>query len=245
MQRAWCLSLLLVAGCAAPQPLMASRDAGLLAPAPNAQGRILKSDVPSDLAIEGDAFFVLSRVVRPETVDDLAFTRNGLFKWEFTPGPVSGQGVLTLQSSDGWYVMGYETAVDGVNRPFGTAPEESISTLTTVVANGLNPPETVHPGAIQVDMVQNPDAANNLTFDPQGMLRVAGDAPRDDQGRLSNMHVMLASFPFAQYLKEIRYGLYSYSSTAGRMRLGTAANEAPSREIGKHNLLIPGALERR
>ena len=236
------LTMLFLVGCSSTPLPVASRDAAL-SPPPNAQGKITQTGEATDLAIEGDGFFVLSRTKSPERPEDLVFTRDGYFHLEFSPGPVDGTGTYGLVNRDGLYVMAYQTTVDPAVRPFGLAPEESVDTLLTQAPG--EPPVEVRPTALQLDLLSNPNVANATQLDTQGMLRISDAAPRDPSGRELNLHVVLAASSFPQYLQLLQRGEYAYTRTAGRLFLGTAANAGPGREVGTHNVLNPGAIERR
>src|SRR5438094_766243 len=51
------------------------------------QGSVTSTGQPTQLAINGDAMFVLSRTPNPTSMDDLVFSRDGSFKMEFLQGP--------------------------------------------------------------------------------------------------------------------------------------------------------------
>lgn len=239
----------LLAGCAtAPfgpaAPEMAARDSARW-PAANAQGRIIATGEPTDVAIQGDGFFVLAARKQPEGIGELIFTRDGAFKFEEIPGPQPGTGTYRLVNRDGLFVMGYQTAVDPDSRPFGTSPNESIDAFATWAGNGPGkPPIEVKPAAIELDIGANPDLANNATFDVQGMLRIGGDAPKRPGGGALNVHLTLAAFSFAQYLERLEHDTYRHRPAAGRVFFGTAAN-AGAGDIGKMNEIVSRALERR
>jgi flagellar hook protein FlgE len=224
---------------------MAARDS-VQWPAANAQGRIIKTKTPTDLAIQGDGFFVLARSRQPEGVGELIFTRNGAFKLEAVLGAVAGTGTYRLVNRDGLYVMGYQTSIDPTTRPFGTAPAESINDFATRVGAGDGKPAlAVKPTAIEFDLAANNDVGPEaLAFDERGMVVMDGEAPRDPQGSRLNIHVTLAAFSFAQYLKRLDSETYQYQPAAGRYFMGTAANTQAG-DIGSQNVIVPRALERR
>lgn len=89
------------------------------------QGALQGTQRPTDLALTGNGFFVLSKVKNPTTMNDLIFTRNGSFTFDLEPDPnvldtsalSQGQkddlvargvqsGVLHLVNQDGYYVLG-------------------------------------------------------------------------------------------------------------------------------------------
>ncbi len=83
------------------------------------QGALSASQRPTDLGIRGNGLFVMSKVKNPRSVEDLVFTRNGSFTFEFEQdtsildpatsrniGAGSTVGRLNLVSAEGYYVMG-------------------------------------------------------------------------------------------------------------------------------------------
>lgn len=212
------------------------------------QGSIVQTQNPLNLAIDGDAFFVLSRRPVAQSTDDLVFTRDGNFHMEFLKGEIPGTGTWRLVNDEGFFVMGFNSPVDPNVRPFGTAPEESQGTdlgaFTTVVTNGAAQPLAVPLTSLQLDLVRNPDAAGNLSFDARGLLLLNGGAPRDLANNQANMHVALAKFANSQGLMRDAGGaFFRYNDVAGQIFSGTAAFDAPTRPIGSSNQLRAGALE--
>lgn len=254
MNRAWILFSVLMLGCTPTQaPPIASPSTpptpqvAALIPLPNAQGKLIATGEPTDLAIQGDAFFVLSRHVSPRTMESLVFTRDGTFHFEFTEGSRAGTGTHTLVNREGLFVLGFQVAVDLAVRPFGTSPEESIDSLSTRVAAGPgNPGLEVWPVAFQFD-----HAANNkvslgaIEFSPQGLVSFAGEPPRDAQGQMVNHHIVLAAFSFPQYLNRLDRDTYTYQPAAGRVFMGTAGDGRPGKQIGPANVIVAGSVERR
>jgi hypothetical protein len=244
--------LLVLAGCstgAMPQspesPTMAARDTALLKPAPNAQGRLIPTDRGTDVAIQGDAMFVLSKTRTPSGVADLVFSRDGEFRLAERPGAVAGTGTYELVNRDGLFVMAYQSTVEASSnaRPFGTPPEESINDLNTrLVGPGSG---YVRPAAVVLDMVTNPTAATLTEFDERGMMLLKGDAPRDSANTPLNIHLTLAAFSFAQYLKPLEGDTYGYQPIAGRIFFGTAANSNTGTDVGRTNQIAGRSLERR
>lgn len=210
------------------------------------QGTVTTTNVPTELAISGDAFFVVSRVPVPRTIEDLSFTRDGSFRFEFFPGPTDGSGVNRLVDKDGRFVMGYTSAVD-TSRSFGTPVEESqgrsLSAFATKVPDGASG-LTVNLQNIQLDHVRNPNAANNVSFDPAGILRVGGLPPKDLAGNDATMQVGLAKFANNQGLLRSSGGAYfDYHEVAGQIMVGGAANHGEGKVVGSSNVITAGALE--
>lgn len=212
------------------------------------QGSITQTGKGTDVAISGDAMFVLSRVPVPRSMDDLVFTRDGSFNFEFMQGPVAGTGTHRLVNKDGYFVMGWNSPVDPNNRPAGTAPAENSGTdlgaFGAQVGNGAGqPPLALQMQNIQLDHVRNPDATNNVTFDERGRLLLSGEAPRDLANNEANMHLTLTKFANGQGLVRQGGGAYfSYDVVAGQIFTGTAANSQGG-PIGSKNVLQAQALE--
>lgn len=214
------------------------------------QGSIVQNNNPTNLAIDGDAFFMVSRAPVPTSMDDISFTRDGDFHMEFLPGDLPGTGTYRMVNKEGMFVMGYNSPVDVNVRPFGTAPEESqgtdIGAFNTRVTNGQQNPLNLGIQNIQLDHVRNPEAAGQVSFDSQGMLRLQGAEPRDLANNPANMHVTLAKFANPQGLVRQGGGAYfKYDTVAGQIFAGTAAKENPdqTRVIGKYNVIRAGSLE--
>lgn len=212
------------------------------------QGSVVQTSVPTNLAINGDAFFVISRTPVPTSMDDVQFTRDGDFHFEFLPGDLPNTGTYRMVNKEGWFVMGYNSPVDVNVRPFGTPPEESqgtdVGAFQTVVTNGQQPPIGLGLQNIQLDHVRNPEAANHLSFDNRGLLRLNGGAPKDLANNDANMHVALAKFTNSQGLVREGGGAYfKYDTVAGEIFAGTAADSRQGRVVGKYNTITPGALE--
>jgi flagellar hook protein FlgE len=214
------------------------------------QGSITQTGNATDLAINGDAFFTLSRVPVPRSMDDLIFTRNGNFHFEEFPGPVAGTGTYRLVNQDGYFVQGWSSAVDPtVGRTLGTHPAESsgddLAAFNNVqVTNGAGAtPIGLQMQNIQLDIVRNPDAANNVAFDEEGRLRVGSGAPKDLANNDATMHVSLTKFANGQGLRRQGGGAYfNYDVVAGRIFTGTAGNSQGG-TIGAHNVITPQAVE--
>lgn len=225
------------------------------------QGTIQGTSEKGNLAINGDAFFVLSKVPVPRTMDDVVFSRNGDFHWEFLPGslkgddgkPLPGVGTFRLVNSDGYFVQGYNSPIiDGI-RPPGLHPEESkgtdlanLSTITVPDAPGQSPKQVKLQG-LQLDLARNPDATNNIQFNSAGQIQVAGDDPRDLANNKANMFVSLVKFANQDGLKREGGGPYfQYDVVAGEMFAGTAGDGTTTgtdRVVGATNTLTPGAIE--
>ena len=212
------------------------------------QGSVVQTSVPTNLAIDGDAFFIVSRTPVPTSMDDIRYTRDGDFHFEFLPGDIDKTGTYRMVNKEGWFVMGYNSPVDLNVRPFGTPPEESqgtdIGAYQTVITNGQQPPIGLGLQNIQLDHVRNPEAAGNLSFDNKGILRLNGDAPRDLANNPANMQVALSKFTNVQGLVREGGGAYfKYDTVAGEIFGGTASDSRDGRVVGKYNVIRGGALE--
>ncbi|MBM3269954.1 MAG: flagellar hook-basal body complex protein [Candidatus Sericytochromatia bacterium] len=81
------------------------------------QGSLQSTGQAADLAIQGDAFFILSKKKDPASLEDFVFTRNGSFHYDFVQEPVNDpklgagatKGVYRLVNQDGLFVMGFST----------------------------------------------------------------------------------------------------------------------------------------
>ena len=237
-----------VLGCNAAPAAMAGLPASS-DPAALARGPISRSADPADLAIDGDAFFVLARAVPPRSLDDLVFSRAGDFWFEYQPkDALPREGAYRLVNADGLAVMCWRAPVDQNVRPFGTPPEESsgsdLAAFRTVVTNGREAPLALALGPVEIPHAHNPEAANNLSFDNKGFLRLDGDAPRDAAGRPENLCLILANVETPSALRHQGGGYLSWAPAAGRIFTGTASDSRPNRTIGRAVVLRGGALER-
>lgn len=90
------------------------------------QGSLNGTQRPTDMALTGNGFFVLSKVKNPTKLTDLVYTRNGSFTFDLEPdgnvlspsdlnklGPNSQVGKLRLVSQEGYFVMGITGRYDG------------------------------------------------------------------------------------------------------------------------------------
>lgn len=94
------------------------------------QGAIQTTSRATDLAVQGDGFFILSKTPTPTSFDDLVFTRNGSFHFDFYPdekvyGDLSGgapfdvntisSGYYRLVNQEGLFVMGVRSGTQTVS----------------------------------------------------------------------------------------------------------------------------------
>ncbi|MDB5098581.1 MAG: hypothetical protein JWM80_3002 [Cyanobacteria bacterium RYN_339] len=256
MKLAPCILLALLSGCAATPPATPSPQL-IKAAMAFVQGAVVETQNPANLAIEGNGFFLVARKPTPATWDDLAFTRDGVFKFEFTPEATGARGVYRLVNKDGFYAFGYASpAIENV-RPFGTPPEESQGTQLADLDVTATPdtlggtPRHVPLKPIEVQLATNPDAPNALTFDNQGLLRVKGQAPHDADGKPANIYVALATVDERLGLRRMNGDFdagmpyYLYQPAAGQIHAGVAGtgNGSDPRLVGASNVLTPGAAE--
>jgi hypothetical protein len=262
-------TLAALAGCAATPPLVAdpATDPMLLRFAMGfMQGAIYLTGEPANLAISGDGFFIVSRTTTPKSWDDLVFTRDGAFRFDFTPGTrrdtagnlVKGEGTWRVVNKDGMFVQGYAFPAIENQRPFGTPPEEthgkeprSLDTVTLQDAPG-QAPRAVPLQALALELATNPRAAEAMAFDQQGLLHVNGIEPMDATGQRTNMYVAIAKFQQVLGLRrmngDFKAGnrLYLYQPAAGEVYAGVAGtgnSAAGKRPVGSSNALTPGAAE--
>ncbi|MEB3187335.1 MAG: flagellar hook-basal body complex protein [bacterium] len=166
------------------------------------QGALAASQRPTDLAIRGNGFFVLSRVKNPTSVEDLVFTRNGSFTLEYEEdptildaaalgqlGPATVAGRLNLVSAEGYYVMGlsgtYEpptaTGQPGVSTP--PQDKQVLSGLGGNISGALDQFKAFSFPIIKDSngrLNLNADLVGRLQFNQNGLLLNAGtqDVPQ-------------------------------------------------------------------
>lgn len=223
------------------------------------QGTVQATNQASNLAINGDGFFMVSKTPVAQSMDDITFTRNGDFHWEELPGTVKdangnlvkGVGTFRLVNSDGQFVQGWQSPVVDQVRPFDTAPAENqgttlgdLSTTTTPSTPG-GPPVQVPLQGIQLDLARNPDAANNITFDSKGLVRVDGNAPIDLQNNQTSIYVTVVKFANQAGLERSGGADFKYDPAVGQMFSGVAGvgNQPPGKVVGSANTITPSALE--
>lgn len=225
------------------------------------QGTIQSTGNAANVAINGDAFFAVSKSPVPTSMDDVLFTRNGDFHWEYIADTnhkdpqgkvIPGIGTYRLVNSDGYFAQGYSYPVIEGRRDFGFPPEETqgtdlanLSTTTVPDVDG-QAAKQVPMAALTLDQVRNPDAANHITFNAQGLVHVNGVEPRDLVGNKSNMFLTLVKFSNNDGLQRVGGGPYfKYDIVAGNMFAGVAgnANDPPGKIVGASNVITPGAIE--
>ncbi|HBN09072.1 MAG TPA: hypothetical protein DD435_10640 [Cyanobacteria bacterium UBA8530] len=117
------------------------------------QGSIQTTSRPTDLAVQGDSFFTLSKTPNPKSFDDLVYTRNGSFHFDFYPDKsvydsvnntgnpydpnTMASGHYRLVNQDGLFVMGVRGNIQP--RAAVTDPKEAdIPKERTVVPTGVS-----------------------------------------------------------------------------------------------------------
>lgn len=214
------------------------------------QGSISQTGKNTDLAISGDAMFVLSRVPVPRSTEDLIFSRDGGFHFEEFPGPVAGTGTYRLVNKDGYFVMGYNSPANpavgrGTDSQIAESSGTDINAFNAQVTNGAGqPPLALQMQNIQLDLVRNPDVAGgNVGFDQKGRLRVGTGDPKDLANNDAQMQITLAKFANEQGLVREGGGAYfNYDVVAGQIFVGTAGNKQGG-PIGSHNVIAPQSIE--
>ncbi|HEY9854241.1 MAG TPA: flagellar hook-basal body complex protein [Stenomitos sp.] len=148
------------------------------------QGALQGTQRPTDLALTGNGFFVLSKVKNPQTMNDLIFTRNGSFTFDLEPDPTildtSGlddaqkqglagtqSGVLRLVNQDGYYVMGVTGSYQ--NPPVAGIPGTSLPPNEATTPGGsLDPLKNgldMKPFSFPFIKVPDPASPYNLNAD--------------------------------------------------------------------------------
>ncbi|HEY9900420.1 MAG TPA: flagellar hook-basal body complex protein [Pantanalinema sp.] len=168
------------------------------------QGSLNGTQRPTDLAISGDGFFVLSKKKEPTSMKDLVFTRNGSFTFNLESDPSilsandraklgrdSEVGVMRLVSQDGLYVMGvtgsYEPdpnpGVPGTPKPFLDARANNGEAIGPVTSEpgasgdagmGFKPFSYPFVKDSNGAFSVNEDLLNRTSFDTMGLLRNSG-----------------------------------------------------------------------
>lgn len=168
------------------------------------QGSLNGTQRPTDLALSGDGFFVLSKTKEPQSMKDLIFTRNGSFTFNLESDPSilspddraklgrdSEVGVMRLVSQDGYYVMGvtggYQAnptpGIPGTPTPFLDARAnngDAIGPITNEpgtsgnVGMGFKPFSYPFIKDSAGKFSINEDLLNRTSFDTMGMLRNSG-----------------------------------------------------------------------
>lgn len=75
------------------------------------QGLLAESTRQTDLGINGEGFFILSKTPNPTTMDDLVFTRDGSFRLDYVVEGQNGTqttGKFRLVNQEGLFVMGMQ-----------------------------------------------------------------------------------------------------------------------------------------
>lgn len=218
------------------------------------QGALTATGSPTDLAINGNGFFVLSKVPNPTSMADLVFTRAGSFSFQsyvepnkWVPQGQIGngtQGVYRLvDPSTGYFVM----SVAGNYRPpaaDGLPGEPSPPVERT--ADGLNfgdLPVSMQFKPLEVPFINDPNGTNNLNHDNIANLRfqrtgiiVDGNGEPPMGAELINnslvkkpidKYVALVSFTSNDGLSRNPGGTaFDYTQAAGAYRIGVAGTRA-------------------
>lgn len=116
------------------------------------QGAVQTTNRATDLAVQGDGFFMLSKTPTPTSFDDLVFTRNGSFHFDFysdenvytkisggapyDPNTVAS-GYYRLVNQDGLFVMGVRSGTQTVSNqkePNFVAERDPVPSASTTPA---------------------------------------------------------------------------------------------------------------
>ncbi|HEY9723541.1 MAG TPA: hypothetical protein V6D47_16135, partial [Oscillatoriaceae cyanobacterium] len=222
----------------APQPIATASDATgtVVLPSPVASG-YHKTDVPTDLAVSGPAYFVLATKPDPQGLEDLVFTRNGHFK--LVSETDGGLNILRLRHDpDDFHVVAYARENAGES-----APDERSGTGDSVIATTWQGTAVAADG-LALDADRNPDALNKIGFDYTGRLQIGGADPRASDGQSEALLLALAEFANSSALAPVNGfpGMYRYQAAAGTITMGVGVS-GPNRTLGDGNLLLDGNLE--
>lgn len=185
-----------------------------------------------DLAVSGEAYFVLSTKSAPESVADLLFTRDGALTLE-----EEEDGALSVyrlrHQAHRFHVVGY-------SREGAGAPLEAEGGGLALMWDGEPQPAM----GLALDADRNAEAPRKLAFDYTGRLRVEEADPRSPAGDALTAYVALARFEAPEGLTPLSgfAGVYRYAEAAGAMRLGVAVS-GEGRPLGSANLILTGTLE--
>jgi flagellar hook protein FlgE len=188
------------------------------------QGLLAESTRQTDLGINGEGFFILSKTPTPTNLGDLVFTRDGSFRLDYVVEVQSGTqttGKFRLVNQEGMFVMGIQgqtnTYRDGAaNLPgFALDPpafrrslgDGAAKIADTSLTNGQSPTSPDFQSylfkPIEVEQVISSNAAlarntnisdETIRFDERGGLLVNGDVTTDMAGKKTPVFVALAKF---------------------------------------------------
>lgn len=220
------------------QPLSTPGDATstVALPSPIPSG-YRKTNVPTDLAVSGPAYFVLSTRPDPAGLEDLIFTRDGHFK--LVAETDNGLNHEWLRHDpDGFNVVAYVRENAGAS-----APDERSGTGDALLATTWQG-TAVQATSLALDADRNPDLLAKVAFDYTGRLAIGGADPRASDGQPQATLVTLAQFADPAQLAPLAgfAGMFRYQAAAGTMTLGVAVS-GPGRTLGNANLLLAGSLE--
>lgn len=216
------------------------------------QGNIQTTGIATNLAVNGDALFVLSKVPNPTSMSDLVFTRNGDFHFETDLQGSGKAGTYRLVNEQGYFVMG----VQGNFAPSAQAnvPGQTTPPPQEIVGAGAAFPQGLVP--IEVPFDTNPTAGFNQDFAPQfngsGELFdpstdepfLAGATGGGTNGHLP-LYVALMKFSNPEGLtKDTGSSVFSYDPIAGTYFAGVAQNpQNATGPVSHDNTIVPNSLE--
>lgn len=225
------------------------------------QGSLQSTGQPTDLGVQGDSFFLLSKSPKPTMLQDLVFTRNGSFHYDFVqtspPTEPVVRGEFRLINQDGLFVMGFKSTEDGAyrknavaNLPGVAVPPGEVTTsgsLPGVVGAGFNFEAITIPVANDPNPTRPADLNADFapTFNSQGWAQIKSDAPFvdsfDKKKRLIQFVALGKVSDPAGFIKLQGGTEFQWNAVAGNATFGVAASGDSS--IGKNNTINPGSLE--
>ncbi|MEB3298853.1 MAG: flagellar hook-basal body complex protein [Candidatus Sericytochromatia bacterium] len=201
------------------------------------QGLLAESTRETDLGINGEGFFILSKSLEPSKIDELVFTRDGSFRLDYV-SKGNGEGDFYLVNQEGYYVLGMEGNKNayqpGANNLPGFAKDpvagsvkyDRISGSSFVVPDpvsgadalyGIKPIKVFQKVSGNTGTERNPAISDEtIKFDERGGLLVNGDVTTNDKGEPAPIFVALAKFQSREGLARTSSGsLFAWSTAAG------------------------------
>lgn len=218
------------------------------------QGALTATGSPTDLAINGNGFFVLSKVPEPQSMADLVFTRAGSFSFQsyvepnkWLPDTQLGggtQGVYRLvDPSTGYFVMSVtgnyapppSPGLPGEPNPPAERSGNGLSFGELPAAMSFKPLEIPFVHNLAGGESVNADNIANLRFQRTGLLVDGNGEPPDTieivNGQMTtkraDKYVALAAFTSNDGLSRNPGGTaFDYTQAAGAYQIGVAGTRA-------------------